>query len=595
MDIRQLRIAILFGLGAASFIAFGPALAGEFLFWDDYLNIVQVKGIQGLAGENLRWMFFDFGPDIRYKPITFLAWAILHAVDGLDPYLFHLANLIVHSVNGCLLFFLLGRLGDLAVGPASDSADERWRTLAAAAVALLWTVHPLRVETSAWASVLSYSLAVFFLQVAMLCLLACAPDRPFFRQGRYWGALLLYQAGLMCFPTAIGFSFAVLAVCIHPLRRIDVGSWAGLRSRSSVRALLEVLPFFLLTAMMVAVGIYGQHVAKGVWGDPLTLEQLPLTERLFGAAYFLAYYGWRPFYPFRHFTVNEDLVGMTLTDLRIWAAIGLVIGVSIWAILNRRRNPALFVVWLAYVGLTAPVMKLTGGTPFPGPGDRYSLIPGLAWAAGVYGLVLLFRGRPWRQRICPVLAVIGFVFVGQSRARTHVWINDITFFSDQAIHLRHPVYRTQAYARWGRAQIQAGDTTDGLKRLADSWRLLPALAAQEIGLFQARVLVNENRIAEAVAVLQETRRWLPNDPDVQKYLGMTLMMSGDNSGGIAVFEEMIARSPASPEPYISFITALLAARNPAGAGAVLQRAATRFPDDSRWPDVAAEIRRAAGR
>ncbi len=589
MDIRRLRIAIVFSLCAASFVAFGPALSAEFLFWDDHLNIVGVPEIRGLGWENIRWMFFDFGPDIRYKPVTFLAWAIIHAIGGLDPYLFHLVILIVHPLNGCLLYVLLGRLGNLAVGRASGEADEVWRNLGAALVALLWTVHPLRVETSAWASVLSYSLAVCFLQTAMLSLLACDPGRPFLRQRKYWATLLLFLGGLMCFPTAIGFSFALLAVCIYPLRRIDVGTWEGLRSRASVRTLLEVLPFFLLTALMVGVGLYGQHVAKGVWGDPITLEQLPMTERLFGAAYFLSYYGWRPFYPFKHFTVNEDLVGMSLTDPGIWSAIGLLVVVSGWAIRNRRSNPAFFVVWLAYIGLTAPVMKLTGGTPFPGPGDRYSLIPGLAWAAGVYGLLLLFRGRAWRDRICPVLAGIGLVFIVQSRGRTEVWKNDITFFSDQAINLRHPVYRTQAYARWGRAQIQAGDVTNGLKRLEDAWRLLPRLAAGEVGLFQARVLVGENRIAEAAAVLRETRRWLPDNLEVWKYLGMTTMLSGDRAGGAAVFEELIRRTPDSPDPYVMFVSALLASRDPAGAAAVLQRAAARFPNDRRWAEMGREI------
>ena len=55
-------------------------------------------------------MFTDFEQAIRYKPLSWLAWAVVHEAFGLNPFGYHLANVLLHCANTVLLFFLLRRL-----------------------------------------------------------------------------------------------------------------------------------------------------------------------------------------------------------------------------------------------------------------------------------------------------------------------------------------------------------------------------------------------------------------------------------------------------------------------------------------------------
>jgi len=578
MDPRQLRVVLPVGLCAMSFIAFGPVLSAGFLAWDDTFNIVELQEIRGLGWENLRWMFFDFGPDIRYKPITYLAWAIIHAIGGLKPFLFHLANLAMHSINGCLLIFVLNRLGNLAVGEPQQRSVETWRWQAAAVVALIWTVHPLRVETTAWVSVLSYSLAVFFLLLAMMAFLGCDQEKPLFRQGRYWSALGLFQLGMMSFPTAIGFSFAFLAVSIFPLRRRQV--W------------LPILPFFALTAIMVVVGLYGQHVKQGIWGNPISLDEIPLSSRVLGSIYFLAYYGWRPLYPFKMFTLNEDLVGMTASDLRLIAAIVLVLGVTAWVWIKRQSSPALLATFVAFVGITFPVLKLTGGTPFPGPGDRYSLIPGLAWIAGVFGLVMLLREHRHRNRLLAGLTMIAVIFTVQSRGRSEVWENDLTFFTDQVHTLNGNVYRGQAYARLAKAMLAAEEYDGGFAACELSWQLAPPVAASQVGSVQGQILFQLGRAEEALIVLERTRQFLPTDGAVLQWLAATHFALGDPTKGMLVFNELIASHPADPTSYFVTANTLATFGNFDTAIDVVEQGLQRIPDSEHLQQLRQQLQQA---
>lgn len=77
--------AIVFALVAVVFGVFFRTLESGFLRWDDDINVFENPHVQGLTAENLRWMFTDFEQAIRYKPLSWLAWALVHEVFGLNP------------------------------------------------------------------------------------------------------------------------------------------------------------------------------------------------------------------------------------------------------------------------------------------------------------------------------------------------------------------------------------------------------------------------------------------------------------------------------------------------------------------------------
>lgn len=584
MDLKQLRILIMAGLGAISFVAFQPALSAGFLSWDDPSNITGVPQIRGLGAENLKWMFFDYGPDIRFKPVTYLTWALIYRVKELDPFLYHFTGLVTHLIATGLVFLVLLRLVEKVAGEAVDEEQARWRLNAAGAATLFWAVHPLRVESTAWATALSYPQAVCFLCLATLAYLRLDPARSFFRQGTYWWSLVWFQLAMMSYPAAVGYSFVIVALGIVPFGRIKIGSIGEALSADSRRGWMETIPFFILTAGMVVVGIIGQHISQGAFGQPLTLEEMPMSVRLQGAAYFLAYYAWRPLYPFKMYTLNEDLVNMGEESWRIILAVIFIAAITIYVIVKRRQQPAMFALWFAFVGLTGPILKLTGGTPQPGPGDRYSMIPGLAWTAALFGLLLLLRSKERRKMALAALVIIGACFTIQSRTRSYVWQSDVTFFGDQAVTLKGG-YRVQALARWGKGLIMAGETESGLEKVGEAWEVGAPYLVQEIGVAYPQMLLSHGREEEALAVLRQARQLQPDNLEILQLYGLTLLHTGRYQQGMTIFESLIQRVPESPEPFYFYASAIAVTGQPDAALDVAKRGLKKFPQHPGLQDI----------
>ncbi|MBL6764428.1 MAG: hypothetical protein ISQ14_05685, partial [Verrucomicrobiae bacterium] len=125
------------------FVVFSRTLGGDFLNWDDPVNVTKNPLIRSLAPDNLKAIFGDFQTAARYKPLSWLGWAIIHGLYGLEPGGYHFANVALHTLNCALLFFIFLSLGRRVSPDAKQASSLR---IAAAVSALFWAVHPLRVE-----------------------------------------------------------------------------------------------------------------------------------------------------------------------------------------------------------------------------------------------------------------------------------------------------------------------------------------------------------------------------------------------------------------------------------------------------------------
>jgi len=125
---------------AVTVLVFSRSLGGEFLDWDDVSNLVTNPHYRGF---NLRWIFgLHF---VHWYPLTWLSFSLDHALWGLDPFGFHLTNVLLHGANAALFASLT----------ASPTA------------ALFFALHPLRVESVAWITERSDLLSAFFLLAAV--------------------------------------------------------------------------------------------------------------------------------------------------------------------------------------------------------------------------------------------------------------------------------------------------------------------------------------------------------------------------------------------------------------------------------------------
>src|SRR6266487_4532219 len=114
LSVQRLQTGLLVVLCGITLAVFGGVCGHEFVHYDDAANIYANPHLKGFSWEAIRWMFTDVSYARRYMPLGWLSYAVDYQWFGLNPKAYHIGNLLLHSGNVVLLFFLLKRLLILA-------------------------------------------------------------------------------------------------------------------------------------------------------------------------------------------------------------------------------------------------------------------------------------------------------------------------------------------------------------------------------------------------------------------------------------------------------------------------------------------------
>jgi len=233
-------------LALASFVVFLPALGAGFVNWDDDQNFLDNPNYRGLGAAQLRWMFTTFLMG-HYIPLTWMTLGLDYVIWGMNPAGYHLTNLLLHSANAVLFYFMALRL--LRAGVPGGQADGSWAlTLGSGFATLLFAVHPLRVQSVAWITerrdVLS---GLFYLAAVVAYLRYCdgAVQEGSRTRKWYWASLGLFALALLSKAMTVTLPVVLLVLDAYPLRRL--GGVGGRWPWASSRVVTEKLPFFLLS------------------------------------------------------------------------------------------------------------------------------------------------------------------------------------------------------------------------------------------------------------------------------------------------------------------------------------------------------------
>lgn len=350
-----------------TFVAFLPALGNGFVAWDDDRNFLDNPHYRGLGPAQLAWMVSHL--DAHYVPLTWLTLGLDYVLWGMNPAGYHLTSLVLHAANAVLVYAGARRLIAAALPGTSSGA----LALGSAVAALLFAVHPLRVESVAWATERRDVLCgLFYLLTVLAYLRYCASaSRRWYRL-----SLAFLAAALLSKAMAVTLPVVLLLLDGYPLRR---------------RAWREKLPFFALSLAAGAVALVAQRVA----GATSTVAFLGPLERVAIACYSLAFYLWKTLVP-RHLSPIYELPARVDAFAPSYVASALaVLALSALAIALRRRWPAFTVVWASYV--VTVLRPRPGRTPdrrrpihLPRPARRRDprgrrVRPGLASARGASG------------------------------------------------------------------------------------------------------------------------------------------------------------------------------------------------------------------
>lgn len=396
---------------AAVGVTFLPSLDGQFLSWDDSTLLVQNSGYRGFGWTQLRWMFTSITGG-HWMPLAWLSLAVNYALGGMNPWGYHVGNLLLHASSTIVLYFVASRLIAAAAGVEPGAPAV---VLGGGFAALIFGLHPLRVETVAWAFARAELVADFFFLVAVLAWLR-AVQGPGERPARGWRSvsLVAFALGGLAKPVVLPLPAVLLLLDVYPLERVRGLGWR--------RAIMEKAPHAALAVLLLVVAVLAR--ARGV--TLTSLGELGPQARIAMLGYSVVFYPWKFLWPVNLTPLYELPARVNPLEGRFLAAeVGLVV-VSGTLVLLRRHWPAGLAAWVYSALLVLPV---SGVVAHSGPHlvhDAYSNLSGLGFAVVAGGFVpCLARVRglpPLAQSAAAVVAVVMLAsLVAGSRRQSEIW------------------------------------------------------------------------------------------------------------------------------------------------------------------------------
>ncbi|MCX5797053.1 MAG: hypothetical protein NTY77_16290, partial [Elusimicrobia bacterium] len=336
----------------ASLAVFLPALQNGFVNWDDELTISLNEHIRGLSWAHLRWMFaLPQGNAGQYHPLTWLSYALDYALWGTAPFGYHLTNLLLHAVNAVLFYFLSLRLFACASGESGADLDTR---TAAAFSALLFGLHPLRVESVAWATERRGLLSGLFYLGTLLCYLK-AKTAPAAGAERRWTAAAWAAYVLSLLAKGIGVTLPAILLVLdrYPLRRLSASPARWLRAPER-RVILEKLLFAAPAVGIAMIDLFAELSSGAIVPNAAGSLGLHLAVAVYG----LTFYLWKTLLPVHLLPLYSMPATLGGLGLRFWLSAAVIAGLGLGFFLARRRWPAGWAAGTIYVLALLPVLGL---------------------------------------------------------------------------------------------------------------------------------------------------------------------------------------------------------------------------------------------
>jgi protein O-mannosyl-transferase len=347
---RPVSLWIAIALALVTIAVFCPVTRFQFVNYDDTDFVTANPHVQaGLTADGFKWAWTSEVAR-NWHPITMFSHMLDCQLFGLKPWWPHFVNLLLHTANTVLLFGLLRRM-----------TGAIWRS---AAVAALFALHPLHVESVAWVAERKDVLSTLFWLLTTWAYVRYTEE--FKVQNSefkvfYALSVVLFALGLMSKPMLVTLPFTLLLLDYWPLARMKPG-------RSVWLLVVEKIPYFLLSAASCVV----TFVVQQHGGAVLRLQDFPLGSRVGNALISYVRYIEMMFWP-RH------LAGLYIRSGQwpLWEvalATLLLLTISALVVAQRRNRPYLAVGWFWYVGTLVPVMGFVQ-VGMQAVADRYTYVP----------------------------------------------------------------------------------------------------------------------------------------------------------------------------------------------------------------------------
>ena len=561
------RTRVLYGclLLVAGCLAYANSFDGAFVF-DDGLNIVKDKSIRHLWPPG-HWLG-------TRRPVVSLSLAINYKLGELEePWGYHLFNLSVHLIAGLTLFALIGRVLSL---DRFGSVVRRSRYPFAAAVALLWLVHPLQTQSVTYIIQRAEALMGMFYMLCLYTLHRGAHSRVSWR----------WHAACVC-SCALGMASKAVMVTAPPMlllydRVFLAGSWRELVRRRWALHLGAAATW----SFLVFSGI-----TRGVLNPPPTAQ----ASVGFGVEEFSAF----------EYALTQPGVILHYLRLAVWprgqcldygwpvvddpgdavvpaVVVVLLILATLWALWRRS--------WLGFAGawffgVLAPTSSFI---PIKDAAFEHRMYLPLAavvivvLAAGRSGLIFLFdrmRLRPARRHLIfwALVIAVALALSSATHVRNALYHDPVLVWQDVIAKApRNP--RAHNSLAW--AYLERDDNAAAILKFQDAIRVDPEFASAYANL--CAVQLEEGAYAGAVASCLKALELDPQGfgAEVPQKLAAAYMLQGNVAAATRAFREAIRVDPdgCKEDVYLNYGSALMMEGRLDEAIAAFETAARMKPD-----------------
>jgi protein O-mannosyl-transferase len=527
------RLAPPVSIAVLTVFAFLPTLRNGFVAWDDDRNFVENPHFRGLGVDQLRWMWTTFHMG-HYVPLSWMTLGMDYTLWGMNPLGYHLTSVLLHAANALVVYYLALTVLDRNRESSTDS--ETSVIVAASFAALVFAVHPLRVESVAWATERRDVLSGLFFFSSILAYLHAA-TAPNLRR-RYWLSLALFVCALLSKATSMSLPAVLLIVNVYPLRRL--GGVAGWTSPQARRVYLEIAPFALLAAATAGLSIIALHPPN----------QLGVAAKLGVSAYSLLFYLWKTALPVGLSPLYEMPQHVDPLEVRFVVSELLVVtlaGVAWWL---RRRRAAITASLALFFVVTLPMLGVVQNGPQIAA-DRYTYhaAPALAFLAGAALLATLRSSFVLSSVVASVVVV---ALASLTARQSAVWQDSGTLWArvlevDDRSSIAHSAMSNVLYRQ--------NRVAEGVEHSERAVALAPdypqALNALGVG------LAREGRVADAIANYRHALAVNAAYDDAEANLGIALAQQGDANQAIEHYRRALEINPNNSNAHVNWGNALV--------------------------------------
>jgi tetratricopeptide (TPR) repeat protein len=525
----RFELIVCFFLVVMTLLSYWQLPTHDFLNFDDDGYITQNINVhKGITRENIAWAFNITDVDY-WHPLIWLSHMLDLQLFGLNPGMHHLVNLFLHIANTLLLFFVLKRM-----------TGSLWKS---AFVAAVFAVHPLNVESVAWASERKNVLSTFFWMLTMLTYVRYTECTTLLR---YLLTFFVYAIGLMAKPMLVTLPFVLLLLDYWPLGRFNFAQSKSMnqdvhKSKNTgfqwslvLRPILEKIPLLVLSSGCIYLSSLSvQHL-----GIVISTVSVPMKLRIGNAIISYVTYIKKMIWP-HNLVIYYPYPKM----LPLWQVAGagfLLLCIFLLVLKTLKTKPYFAVGWLWYVGTLVPVIGLVQAGLWPAIADRFTYVPliGLfiviAW--GAPEVIAKWRSKRVVLIVSATTALSAFTICTWNQVK--YWENSVALFTH---NLNVNYDNSLAHYELGNALKQQGKFDKALFHYSKALQINPNFAEVHNNL--GHILACQKDYKDAIYHYNEALRIKPTYTQAHNNLGAVFAEQGNFEEAVYHFNKALEINP----------------------------------------------------